>query len=144
MKRYYLSPIKQYNDPQLGNYWGHHFQQAYPGVEYEAGEILVDPVTGLPTEKALLILVGAINHRDYVADPDLVDLPNVNHDMKVSAIHSGTKVAAKAKAKNAAGYSDAEINEIWNNADGMRDILNAYGRKNNPNFDVNNFDLNDG
>lgn len=141
-KRYYLSPIKQYNEPGIGDFWGHHFQQTYPGIEYEAGEIAVDG-TGTPTEKALLVLVPGIDHRTYAADPDLVDLPVVDHDLKVSAIKSGTKVAAKAKAKNAAGYTDAETDAIWNNADGMRDVLNEYGRKNNPSFDVNNFDLDD-
>ena len=102
----------------------------------------MDPQTGVPLHKALLVLVGGIDHRAYAADPMLIPLPAVDQDVKVSSIQAGTKVSAKARIK-AFGFDDAETEAAWGNADGLRDVLNHYGRKNNPNFDADAFDLTD-
>lgn len=139
MKRFYLSKIKQVNDPSFGTVWKHRLQE-YEGIEYIGGEIKVDLATGQPTEKALLVLVGGINHKRLQGDAELVALPQVAHDMKVSAIHTGTKLKAKADIKGL-GFGDVETENAWANADGHRDVLNHYGRLNNPDFDVNNFDI---
>jgi len=143
MKRYYLSKIK--GDGSFENPFRHRIQE-YPGVEYLGGEIAVHPLghpdAGKPVTKALLVLVGGVNHIPYQADPELVPMPDASADMKVAAIHTSTKLACKAKAKSF-GFGDVDTEVVWGNADGLRDVLNHYGRLNNPNFDCNNFDLTD-
>jgi hypothetical protein len=141
MKRYYLSKIfqdvaGQYGEPGA---WMHRLQTK-TGIDYVGGEIKTDPVTGIPTEKALLCLVGGINHKQLQGDPELIPMPDVAKDMKVSAIHTATKLKTKRDIK-AIGFADTETEAVWNNADGLRDVLNHYGQKNNPDFDSNNFDL---
>lgn len=143
MKRYYLSKIKQVVDPSVGATVTTHRAAEIGGLDMVGGtgdQIAVDPQTGQPTAKAVLVLIGGINHKALQDDPELVPLPAVALDMKVSAIHTATKLAAKSAIK-AFGFTDQEIEDIWSNADGMRDVLNAYGRKNVPEFDCNNFDL---
>lgn len=142
MKRYYLSKIKQVEVPVIGLVTTHRAAEI-PGLDMVGGtgdEIAVDPVTGQPTAKAVLVLIGGINHRPLQDDPELIAMPAVAHDMKVSAIHTATKLKAKADIKKF-GFSDEEVESVWGNADGMRDVLNTYGRHNKPTFDVNNFDL---
>lgn len=143
MKRYYLSKIFQ---DTAGTYvipgaWMHALQK-YPNREYVGGEIAVNPTTGVPTEKALLVLVGGKHHAALVNDPDLIPMPDVSPDIKVSSIHTPTKLKAKADIKKL-GYTQAEVDDVWDNADGMRDVLNHYGKRNNPAFDANDFDLTD-
>lgn len=144
MKRYYLSKIEQYQDPGIGLVYRHRMQvlQQELGMnfEYEGGEIATDPITGAPLHKALLVLVGGIDHKQFQDDAGLIPMPVVAHDTKVSAIHTATKVKARAAIK-ALGYSDAEVEAAWGNADGLRDVLNHYGKKNNANFDCDKFDL---
>ena len=147
MKRYYLSKIFKDVAGDFGppNAWHHRVQVLgrIPNttrVQYQGGEIKVDPATGIPTEKALLCLVAAIDHTQLQNDSQIVPLPAVAMDVKVSSIHTPTKLVVKDKIK-ALGHGDAETEAIWGNADGLRDVINAYGRKNNPDFDVNNFDL---
>lgn len=140
MKRWYLSKIFQSNDPPA-NPWVHRLQQL-PNVEYKGGEIAFDPQTGVPTQKALLVLVGAVDHKPFQTDPDIVPLPDFPPDGKVSGMHTPTKLGAKSKIV-ALGHSQAEVDAAWDNADGFRDVLQHYGRKNDPAFDVNDFDLTD-
>ena len=143
MKRYYLSKIFQDTAGQYGipGAWMHKLQ-TYPNREYVGGEIKVDPQTGQPTEKALLVLVGGKHHAALVGDPDLIPMPDVPPDMKVASVHTPTKLKAKRDIV-ALGIAQTEVDAVWDNADGMRDVLNHYGRKNNPAFDVNDFDLSD-
>lgn len=144
MKRYYLSKIKAVEMPGMGTVYKHRLQEPqYSGVDYVGGEIKVDPATGIPTEKALLVLVGSINHKRFKDDPELVPLPNVSHDMKVSAIHTKTKLDCKAAIK-ALGFADQEVEDVFVGADGIRDVLSHFGRKNNESFDCDDFDLDDG
>lgn len=138
MKRYYLSKITSAFDPSVGAVVNRHRLQAYPGVDYVGGEIDVNPQTGVPTQKALLVLVGGIDHAKFGNDPNLVPLPQVAIDMKVSSIHTATKLKAKSDVTKL-GFTDVET--VWGNADGLRDVINHYGRLNNPNFDAANFDL---
>lgn len=139
MKRYYLSKIKQVSDPDFGLVYKHRLQE-YSGIDYQGGEIKVDPTTGAPTEKALLVLVGGIDHKQFRDDPELIPLPDVKIDSKVSSIHTPTKLKVKQAIK-ALGLTDAEVEEVWGNADGLRDVLNHYGKRNNPDFDCDKFDL---
>lgn len=139
MKRYYLSKIKQVQDPNVGPVWRHRLQEI-AGVEYLGGEIKVDPATGKPTEKALLCLVAGTDHTKLKGDPELVPLPMVSHDIKVSSIHTKTKLDCKAAIKTL-GFNDQEVEDAMNNSDGFRDLVEHFGRKNNPEFDADSFDL---
>lgn len=142
MKRYYLSKIKQVHMPTLGDVWTHRLAElgTYDMVGGTGDEIAVHPDTGVPLHKAVLVLVGGIDHRQLVADPEIIPMPAVPLDMKVSSIHVPTKLVVKA-AIRALGYSDAEVAAVWDNADGIRDVLQHYGRLNKPDFDCDNFDL---
>lgn len=144
MKRYYLSKIFQDTAGTYGlpGAWMHRLQ-TYPDRDYVGGEIAVNPTTGVPTEKALLVLVGGRHHAAIAADHDLVALPDVPLDMKVGSIHTPTKLAVKAKIRTRLGFSQVEVDDLWDNADGIRDVINHYGRRNNPSFDANDFDLTD-
>lgn len=142
MKRYYLSKIKLVDVPGFGPVWRHRLQELSDTmpIDYVGGEIAVDPNTGIPTQKALLVLVGGVDHQRLRGDPELVPLPAVAADTKVSAIHTPTKVGAKA-AIRALGFTQQEVDAAWDNADGLRDVLNHYGKKNNPAFDADKFDV---
>ena len=144
MKRYYLSKIFQdvNGDYGLAGAWMHRFQAISADVDYRGGEIAVDPQSGVPTQQALLILVGAVDHKPFQDDPDLVPLPDVAPDVKVSSIHAPRKLLAKA-AIVALGFGAADTDALWGGADGLRDGLNHCGRLNNPEFDTNAFDLTD-
>jgi hypothetical protein len=139
MKRYYLSKIKAVEIPGMGTAYRHRLQE-YADATYAGGEIAVDPITGIPTQKALLVLVGAKVHSRFVNDPELIEFPLVSLDSKVSTIHTPTKT----KCKNdivALGLTKNAVDNVWDNADGLRDVINHYGRLNTPAFDANDFDL---
>lgn len=139
MKRYYLSPIRQYSEPGL-TYWGHHFQQKYPGVQYEAGEIAEDLKRGRPVAKALLVLVDARDHSEYENDSELVPIPDVELNRRVSALNSQERDRATARAVSAAGFTPGDVQSVWGAANDMRAVLNHYGRLNNPQFDADEFE----
>jgi hypothetical protein len=139
MKRYYLSKIKQIDAPGMGLVWVHRLQE-YDNIEYAGGEIATDPVTGIPTQKALFVLVASRHHGLFVNDAELAEMPMVPLDVKASAISA----AAKNKAKNGAkalGFGNSETEALWSNADDFRAVCNAYGRLNNPVFNADDFDV---
>lgn len=139
MKRYYLSKIKQYSDPDVGLYYSHHLAQAHPNVDKVfTAEIMTDAL-GQPVTKAVLCVVGAVDHRALDQDADLVALPDMQPHVKVSATHTPTKNAFKKKCKDM-GFADAEVESVVTNADGWADVLDHFGKKNNPAFDYRNFD----
>lgn len=142
MRAYYLSKIKQVFDDGLGALVWRHRLQEYDNVDYVGGEIKVDPQTGEPTEKALLVLVGAKHHAALRSDPDLVPLP-VGRDslaVKLSAIETPTKLQFRNKVR-ALGLSAAEVAAMTDDTRSWRDVVNELGRKNNPEFDVDAFDF---
>jgi hypothetical protein len=141
MKRYYLSKIKQVEMPGMGMVNRHRLQE-FPNVEYVGGEIAVDPATGMPTQKALLVLVASKEHAKFVDDPEMVALPQVALDTKVSAIHTPTKQKCKTELQ-ALGFAKDEVDEVFDNADGLRDVVEHFGRKNNPTFRADDFDVNE-
>ena len=148
MKGYYLSKIfqdvaGQYGEP--GAYM--HGIQKYPDTEYTGGEILTDndpesPNYGKPVEKAILVMVGGINHARFANDDDIAPVPVSDIRMKVTSTKTSEKLKFKAKAKGF-GFSDTEVEDIMTGADGWVDVLNHFGKKNNPSFDALNFDLTD-
>jgi hypothetical protein len=140
MKRYYLSKIKQINQPGIGMVWVHRFQEATTNTNYVGGEIAVDLVTGIPTQKALLILVEHPNHSAFIKDAELADFPEVALDTKANAVGVGARNASKEKMR-AIGLSAAEVDDLWLQADSVRDIVDRMGRLNNPAFDSRDFDV---
>ena len=76
-------------------------------------------------------------------ETSLIALPAVAHDMKVSAVHGPTKIKCKDDMV-AMGFSRAEIDTVWIGADGIRDVLEHFGKRNNPVFSCDDFDLDDG
>ena len=141
MRRMYLSKIQ--GDGSIENPFRHQFQISHPNVEYKGGEIETD-VGGHPVAKALLIIVGAIDHRPFQATEGLVPIPDMSMADKISGINVPEKITCKTRLKTEIGFTDVELATIWEDgSDSMRSLLNAYGRHNNSDFDVNNFDLTD-
>lgn len=145
MKRYYLSKIKTVNMPGMGMVNRHRLQELADelglNVEYVGGEIAVDPNTGAPTQKALLILIDTSNHVPFANDPQMADFPDASLDTKVSAIGVGARNRARAKITSGVGFSSQETDEAWNGADDLRAVIEHYGRLNNLMFDSRNFDV---
>lgn len=140
MKRYYLSKITASQEPQFGTVIRHRVQSGHPGVEYLGGEIESDPATGLPVHPALLVMISGVDHARFQGDDDLVPIPDVGIDMSVGAIALETKLATKA-AIIALGFDAVQTEALWQNENGMRQVLNHYGRLNNADFDADHFDL---
>lgn len=141
MRRWYLSKIREYTEDSL-TYYAHALQVNHPGVEYRGGEIKVDG-NGTPTETALLVLVGGVDHRAFASDPDLIPLPDWPTDGKVEGIATPRKLAVRNRIRDELGESESAVAARWDNPGNYRDVLNEYGRRNNAEFDVNNFDLTD-
>ncbi len=144
MKAYYLSKVVKVNQPSIGDYWTHRLHQRFvlgADFQYVGGdEIAVDPNTGIPTQRAVLVLVDAIDHRLLRNDRDMVSMPDAGLDVGVRAIPAQARNAVKARIRGL-GYTDAEIDAIWESELNMRGVLNGYGRANKPDFDVANFDV---
>lgn len=150
MKKYYLSAIfkdvtGQYGiagayDHALVRFM-HPASPTYaPGISFAGGDIATDPQTGIPTQKALLVLVDAKDHTVFKVDTDMVPFPDVSLDVKVTAIHTTTKLTFAQSAK-LLGLDADMVDSSLDNADGLRDTVNHFGRLNNPLFDANNFDV---
>lgn len=145
MKKYYLSKIKQYEEvPGSGVFHYGHAAQQHANVDYVGGEIKVDGA-GVPTEVALLILVGAKDHAVLDADPDLLAVPAGQDSLntQIGATDTPTKLRFRAKMK-AMGHGQADVDSVSDNIKSWRQLVNDLGQRNNPAFDVNNFDLNEG
>ena len=143
MKRYYLSKIKKVFEPNMGvEVYRHRFQELADGrnLTYVGGEIAVDPQTGIPTQKALLILVDAVDHRQFANDQEMVEVPEVSLDVKTAAIANATMATFRAKAQQI-GFEKAEVDAIVNGADALRNVVDGFGKLNNPAFDTRNFDV---
>lgn len=138
MKRYYLSKISLVNESGFQFY--RHAAQAYPDIVMEGGDIATDPVTGVPTQPAILVIVSDKDHTKFKNDPGMVPLPIMPAGAKVAATH----VKAKTDFRNAAvglGLTAADIDSVMANADGWADVLDHLGKKNNPVFSYLNFDV---
>lgn len=140
MKRYYLSKIKAVEIPGMGTVWRHRFQEIGGGLNYVGGEIAVDPQTGVPTQKALLILVEAPDHTVFANDAEMADFPDAGLATRISAVGALSKVRAQAKARKL-GLTRAEVDDLWDGAGELREVLDRYGRMNNPAFDSLKFDV---
>lgn len=146
MKRYYLSKIKQVYDPDLGAHVWRHRIQEYNDVDYLGGEIKVDPVTGIPTEKALLVLVASQHHKAFVDDPELVQVP-VGQDglaVQVGATDTPTKLKFRKALQDDLGLAKVEIDSATDNPQSWKQVVDFYGKKNNAAFDADDFDMTEG
>ena len=143
MKRYYLSKIKAVQIPGMGTVYRHRFQELAEklglNITYVGGEIDVDPATGIPTQAALLILVDTVDHTPFAGDNEMADFPDGGLDVKVASIGAVAKNLSKGKMKKV-GLTPTDVDSLWQQADGLRDIINALGKRNNPAFDSLNFD----
>lgn len=144
MKSLYWSIIKQVRHPITGELiWKHRIQEI-PGVDYVPREsVRVDPGTGAPLQKGMLVIVGSIDHLALKDDPELVPLPQASYDTKVSYIHTQTKLGCM-DALIASGLPEADVADMFVGSNSMRDVVNNLGRRNNPDFDANDFDLDEG
>lgn len=142
-RRFYLSKIRQVYDDTLGSdVWRHRLQDpGFENLDVQGGVIASDLVTGEPLHSYTLVLVGGIDHRPLNTDAELVALPVVAIDAKVSSIQTARKNRAKNEINTRLGLTDTDA--VWSNADGLRDVINHYGQANWPEFDVDNFDLDD-
>ncbi len=139
MRKYYLSKIKQYTDGPL-TYYGHALQQ-YPNTDYVGGEIKLD-ANGIPTEKALLVLVGSKDHAKFRSDQDIVEVPAGRDSLsvQVGATDTPTKLKFRRGVK-ALGFDATHVDAVTDNVQSWKQVVNEFGRKNNPDFDADKFDL---
>lgn len=141
MKRYYLIGIYQSVNPITGiTGWVNRVDDHYPGTEYKGGSILSDAATGAPVHPALLVMISGTDHTTYQNDPRMVPIPDAGLSLGVGSLSVEEKLKTKA-AIIALGFDADETENLWQNTTGMRAILNFYGRKNNPLFDADDFDL---
>ena len=137
MKRYYLAEIESFEIvPGMTGYRCR--ASAYPDMTFEGGEIITDPITGIPTNKFALVLVKSRDHARIINDPLMHPLPDVALDVKVSSIHTPTKTAMIAMLKSLG------VDTSWiGTTDGYREVIRGIGKINNPQFDENRFDVNE-
>lgn len=128
MARYFLSPIYlDTSNPYFPDGIWKHALQDHPDTPYSGGEIKVDPKTGQPTEKALLVLVD--DHQKLVDSKVLIPLPDV---LKGAPTRN---VDGKEKIKAAAVKAEIDVSVI-DYAATWDDVLIHLGRKNNPDFAI--------
>ena len=140
MKRYYVCPVVEHEvEPGLIGY--RLAIQDYPDTPFEGGEIPLDmdpssPTYGKPLHKFGLVLVNSRYHGKFINNPKMYPLPMVDLDIKVSSIHTATKNKMIADLQSL-GVDTSFIG----NADGYRDVIRGIGRIINPNFNENDFDV---
>lgn len=138
MKRYYLLKIYQTTDGMGIPAYRHHAQVAYPNVECLGGNISM--TNGVPDSPAILVMIAGVDHALFRGDPKMVPIPDAGLGLAVGSLSVETKLQTKA-AIIALGFDADETENLWQNTTGMRAILNHYGRKHNPDFDSDKFDL---
>lgn len=135
MKRWIISKIELVQDPDLGGYYRMAIQK-YNDLKYGFGEIPVDPDTGIPTLGWGFALVSSNDMARFKNDKDIDVLPDFPLDAKVGAMHAATKASMRS-----ALVKYGIPTSISDNADGFRDVIRGIGRKVNPNFVEDSFDV---
>lgn len=123
MKRYYLTTLR-----------ANSFGELEPDL---AGASVSYTAAMAPNAKAgdsVLVLVAAPDHRALLASSRLDALPDFPLDAKLTAMQSITRSAMATVLQNRLGLDTA-------GSDGFRDVIRAAGRKLDPNFSENNFDV---
>lgn len=136
MKRFYLSKIKRVLSPILGDFcYVHRLQEI--GWEQRTnftcagGEIDVDPRTGEPKQKAIMVAVDAQDHRVFANDPELVPVPAAA--LQAATSHRDAD-AFRARLSDV-GLEKSEADALFEGASSMRDVVERLGKLNNPRFD---------
>lgn len=141
MKRYYVCKI-------IGD--GQSIATAYrPAIND-----IVDPATGLkafitsaiiqtdangqPVLPWCLVIASGQRHALAAAHPDIDPLPDYPLDVKVSAMNTLTRNRALQKMQ-ARGIDVSDLSQ----ADGFRDMIRSLGRKHEPTFSEDDFDVQD-
>lgn len=142
-RRFYLSKIREVYDDTLGsNVWRHRLQDpGFENLDLQGGIIATDPVTGEPSNTYTLCLVGGIDFRPLEVDEELVALPIITIDNKLDACETPRRNRFKTELADRLGVTN--FDQLWNNANGLRSLLDYFGQANWPEFDSNNFDLSD-
>lgn len=94
------------------------------------------PNYGKPLHTSCFVLVNTVNHALLRNDVDLDNLPDFPLDGKVSSINTATK-NAMITALQKRGFDTSEIS----NTEGYRDTLQTIARQRDPNFNIDNFDV---
>lgn len=132
MKRYYLSDLigsGAEDDP---------YRPAVdrPGVGYSAVYPPQDPATGQYQGAICLVIVEAANHLPLVADRRNDAFPDFPIDGRMSALAQARRDALRAFLARR-GLDVGNIDSY----DGYRNVIRAIGRKLDPNFHEDNFDV---
>ena len=90
-----------------------------------------------PAKTDALCIVGTGSHTALLKDAALYGMPDYPLDGKLSAMRSATLNALNT-AVTGRGFT-----VTWGSADAYRDVIRSIGRQINPNFDENNFDVQD-
>lgn len=98
--------------------------------------IATDPQTGHPIESWCLVIAAGDNFKLVADNVDVDLLPEVDLDVKVSAIHTPTKLEMGTKLQ-ARGIDTSFVG----NADGYRDVIKHLGKLQSPDFDEKSFDI---
>lgn len=131
-KRYYLCPVIEVNDPDLGRL----VKPDLPaGTTFAAAGIPIDPVTGDPLSSWTLVIVAAPDHRALLQDVKLDALPEFPLDAKINAMQAAARVALQAALTRRGIAVDVQ------SADGFRDLVRQIGRKVDTNFHENALDV---
>lgn len=135
MKRWIISKIEYVPDVDLGGFYRMALQK-YPDLNYEFGEIPVDPTTGIPTKSHGFALVSSRNVARFRNDADVDMLPDFPLDAKVSAMANPKRTEMKATLTK---YGIPT--SVVDTADGYRDVIRAVGRTIKPDFVEDSFDV---
>lgn len=132
MKRYVISPIV--GDGSMDNPYRAKVQDMVTNctAEIPTGD------DGRPTSDWCLALVAAPNLGAIIADPEIDLLPDFSKDAKISSMHGPTKTAM-LNALQRRGFPKAQFDGV----DGFREVLRTVGRRLNPNFHEDSFDVSD-
>jgi hypothetical protein len=99
------------------------------------GDIPVDLQTGQPLYAWALVLVATDKHQSLRSDSRINALPDFPLDGRMNAINN----AAAAGLTTALQKRGISVN--WGGTAGYRDVLQEVGRRNNANFNIDNFDV---
>lgn len=135
----YLAKISVVQHPSLGALAGHEFQHAFPNKDFTIGVVATGP-DGEPTQLAALVMVASVDHTPYRGNPNIIPLPFDNKNSTVGATATELRMGAR-NAVVEMGFDAAQTYALWANTTPVRDLLDFYGKLNDPAFSIDNFDL---
>ena len=139
MKRYYvckiigdgLSPdsafrpaISDIIDPKTGT------------LAFVHSAVMPPIVNGAPEVPWCLVIAGGQDHKLAESHQDITKIPDFSLDIRLSAMQTATKMSMF----NALTDRGIDVSDI-SNAEAMRDLIRSLGRKIDPDFSENRFDV---